>query len=148
MKLPIRLALSRCTGPDGVVYALHVTDVDAGVRFVSADLTPEQFASLVSGSEIMVDADARLECVGMRAEHREEVVTFPALAGPREARVSLAEAIIHETGAAMDMDAPAGATPWKGRVSDAFNTHRQEGSTFTSFKARVTFRRFVPRVEG
>lgn len=150
LKLSLSLSMSRQhSGEYGDSFGLRVTDQDAGVQFLAIDLTPEQFAQLVTGTSITVESEVQVTHVGQIREHQRVnvEVTDPAFRRDLRDGASLAAArtAVARTAALLDAEtACEGATPWVGQPLDLYNSHRRVSDT-TSW---VGFTRYVPRRES
>lgn len=151
MNLPVHISIGRWAGGEaGTSFRLTVSDDSSGTQLLHVEITPAQFADLVSGSDVGTTATANFAHAGMTCEVKHIEVSFPPLTGTREEQVRQAAGIVDQAGRDLDARTSSpGTTPWCGRVTDALNAHRVVVHTTDGGRtAQISYRRFVPRVEG
>lgn len=114
-------------GPEQV--SIEVTDELSGTRVLTAKIPVEEFADVLFGSaHTPCEFDLYPDLVGLKREHKEELVPFNGGYYPAQDRAEVAAKAF----------APFEVDGWEGRADDLFNHHRQGGGW-----SRVSFVRYV-----
>ena len=127
-------------------FCLELVDHDSRVHFLEVELTPEQYAALVSGGCLdRVEAVVfGLDRVGMLHEHKHELVPWDGCSDEGRYRDSDAERTEEEDQAL----APFEVEGWRARVADLRNTTHRRVLVDGVAHQRVGFHRNVPKPEG